>query len=222
MILDLWLAKREDGWAFLARMCADLETMHIPAIIASRAAGKAAGAGRIAADDAVPCDGQAVRCRGTAGRDRGDAWSRAGAIASRHPETCRVTHRSFSREYARVGGLTQSEVAAHPLPARDSEKDRNYAVQQGKLGGSRLSSLPLGSERQAGKPATTTKTPHCVTPKGLSRDGLTEKERSDSRRPIPFGYTEPARAQLRASVANVARIPSRTGHRGRTPCPRHA
>src|SRR6476646_8345766 len=35
VILDLWLAKREDGWAFLARMCADLETMHIPAIIAS-------------------------------------------------------------------------------------------------------------------------------------------------------------------------------------------
>ncbi|MHB8644880.1 MAG: response regulator [Thermomicrobiales bacterium] len=35
VILDLWLAKREDGWAFLARMCADLETMRIPAIIAS-------------------------------------------------------------------------------------------------------------------------------------------------------------------------------------------
>ncbi len=35
VILDLWLAKREDGWAFLRRMCADLETMHIPAIIAS-------------------------------------------------------------------------------------------------------------------------------------------------------------------------------------------
>jgi DNA-binding response OmpR family regulator len=35
VILDLWLAKREDGWAFLARMCADLETMDIPAIIAS-------------------------------------------------------------------------------------------------------------------------------------------------------------------------------------------
>ncbi len=35
VILDLWLAKREDGWAFLARMCADLETMHIPAIIVS-------------------------------------------------------------------------------------------------------------------------------------------------------------------------------------------
>jgi len=35
VILDLWLAKREDGWAFLARMCADLATAQIPAIIAS-------------------------------------------------------------------------------------------------------------------------------------------------------------------------------------------
>lgn len=35
VILDLWLAKRADGWAFLRRMCADLGTMHIPAIIAS-------------------------------------------------------------------------------------------------------------------------------------------------------------------------------------------
>ncbi len=35
VILDLWLAKREDGWVFLTRMCADLETAHIPAIIAS-------------------------------------------------------------------------------------------------------------------------------------------------------------------------------------------
>ncbi|MGI8689231.1 MAG: response regulator [Thermomicrobiales bacterium] len=35
VILDLWLAKREDGWAFLTRMCADLETAQIPAIIAS-------------------------------------------------------------------------------------------------------------------------------------------------------------------------------------------
>lgn len=35
VVLDLWLAKREDGWAFLARMCADLETANIPAIIAS-------------------------------------------------------------------------------------------------------------------------------------------------------------------------------------------
>jgi len=35
VILDLWLAKREDGWAFLARMCADLATAHIPVIIAS-------------------------------------------------------------------------------------------------------------------------------------------------------------------------------------------
>jgi CheY-like chemotaxis protein len=35
VILDLRIAKREDGWAFLARMCADLETMDIPAIIAS-------------------------------------------------------------------------------------------------------------------------------------------------------------------------------------------
>ena len=35
VILDLWLAKRADGWAFLKRLCADLETAHIPAIIAS-------------------------------------------------------------------------------------------------------------------------------------------------------------------------------------------
>jgi CheY-like chemotaxis protein len=35
VILDLWLAKREDGWAFLRRLCADLETAHTPAIIAS-------------------------------------------------------------------------------------------------------------------------------------------------------------------------------------------
>lgn len=35
VILDLWMAKREDGWAFLARLCADLKTAHIPAIIAS-------------------------------------------------------------------------------------------------------------------------------------------------------------------------------------------
>ena len=35
VILDLWLAKREDGWAFLARMCADLATAQISAIIAS-------------------------------------------------------------------------------------------------------------------------------------------------------------------------------------------
>jgi DNA-binding response OmpR family regulator len=35
VILDLWLAKRADGWAFLRRLCADLETADIPAIIAS-------------------------------------------------------------------------------------------------------------------------------------------------------------------------------------------
>jgi len=35
VILDLWLAKREDGWAFLARMGADRATAQIPAIIAS-------------------------------------------------------------------------------------------------------------------------------------------------------------------------------------------
>jgi CheY-like chemotaxis protein len=35
VILDLWLAKREDGWAFLRRLCADLETANLPAIIAS-------------------------------------------------------------------------------------------------------------------------------------------------------------------------------------------
>jgi DNA-binding response OmpR family regulator len=35
VILDLWLAKRADGWAFLRRMCADLGTADIPAIIAS-------------------------------------------------------------------------------------------------------------------------------------------------------------------------------------------
>jgi DNA-binding NtrC family response regulator len=35
VILDLWLAKRADGWAFLRHLCADLDTAHIPAIIAS-------------------------------------------------------------------------------------------------------------------------------------------------------------------------------------------
>jgi CheY-like chemotaxis protein len=35
VILDLWLAKRADGWAFLRHLCADLETADIPAIIAS-------------------------------------------------------------------------------------------------------------------------------------------------------------------------------------------
>ena len=35
VILDLWLAKREDGWAFLARMGAELATADIPVIIAS-------------------------------------------------------------------------------------------------------------------------------------------------------------------------------------------
>jgi len=35
VILDLWLAKRADGWAFLTRLCADLETADIPAVIAS-------------------------------------------------------------------------------------------------------------------------------------------------------------------------------------------
>jgi CheY-like chemotaxis protein len=35
VILDLWLAKRADGWAFLRRLRADLETADIPAIIAS-------------------------------------------------------------------------------------------------------------------------------------------------------------------------------------------
>jgi CheY-like chemotaxis protein len=35
VILDLWLAERADGWAFLRHLCADLETAAIPAIIAS-------------------------------------------------------------------------------------------------------------------------------------------------------------------------------------------
>jgi DNA-binding response OmpR family regulator len=35
VILDFWLMKRADGWAFLRGMCADRETADIPAIIAS-------------------------------------------------------------------------------------------------------------------------------------------------------------------------------------------
>jgi DNA-binding NtrC family response regulator len=35
VILDLWLAKRADSWAFLRHLCADRDTAHIPAIIAS-------------------------------------------------------------------------------------------------------------------------------------------------------------------------------------------
>ncbi len=33
VILDLWLAKREDGWAFLTRLWDDRETARIPALI---------------------------------------------------------------------------------------------------------------------------------------------------------------------------------------------
>ena len=33
VILDLWLVKRDDGWAFLTRLWDDAETTHIPAII---------------------------------------------------------------------------------------------------------------------------------------------------------------------------------------------
>jgi hypothetical protein len=35
VILERWLAKREDGWAFLKRLWGDAETTHIPAIIVS-------------------------------------------------------------------------------------------------------------------------------------------------------------------------------------------
>lgn len=33
VILDRWLAKREDGWAFLKRLWGDAETTHIPAVM---------------------------------------------------------------------------------------------------------------------------------------------------------------------------------------------
>ncbi len=33
VILDLWIERRDDGWALLKRLWADVETMHIPAVI---------------------------------------------------------------------------------------------------------------------------------------------------------------------------------------------
>lgn len=33
VILDLWTAQREDGWAFLRRVWADIDTTHLPAIV---------------------------------------------------------------------------------------------------------------------------------------------------------------------------------------------
>jgi DNA-binding NtrC family response regulator len=54
VILDRWLAKRQDGWALLKRLWADLDTTHIPAIVV---AGEA---------DALPVAGEllhAMRCR---------------------------------------------------------------------------------------------------------------------------------------------------------------
>ncbi len=33
VILDRWLAKRNDGWAFLTHLWGDIETTHIPALI---------------------------------------------------------------------------------------------------------------------------------------------------------------------------------------------
>lgn len=33
VILDLWLAERDEGWTFLKRLWGDVETTHIPAII---------------------------------------------------------------------------------------------------------------------------------------------------------------------------------------------
>ena len=33
VILDLWLAERDDGWTFLKRLWGDVDTTHIPAII---------------------------------------------------------------------------------------------------------------------------------------------------------------------------------------------
>ena len=32
-ILDLWAARREDGWAFLRRLWADIDTTHLPSIV---------------------------------------------------------------------------------------------------------------------------------------------------------------------------------------------
>ncbi len=33
VILDLWLAKRDDGWSFLTQLWGDMDTTHIPALI---------------------------------------------------------------------------------------------------------------------------------------------------------------------------------------------
>ncbi len=70
VILDRWLAKREDGWALLKRLWADLDTTHIPAIVV---AGEA---------DALPVAGEllrAMRCRVV--RRPLDAGALLGAIA---------------------------------------------------------------------------------------------------------------------------------------------
>jgi len=49
VILDLWSARGEDGWAFLRRLWADIDTTHIPAIIVTSEA------------DSVPMDGDVLR-----------------------------------------------------------------------------------------------------------------------------------------------------------------
>lgn len=54
VILDRWLAKREDGWTFLKRLWADLDTTHVPAIVV------------VDGMDALPGEGElwrAMRCR---------------------------------------------------------------------------------------------------------------------------------------------------------------
>ena len=33
LILDLWMAERDDGWTFLKRLWGDAETTHIPTVI---------------------------------------------------------------------------------------------------------------------------------------------------------------------------------------------
>lgn len=48
VILDLWAARGEDGWAFLRRLWADIDTTHIPAIIVTGEA------------DSVPMDGDVL------------------------------------------------------------------------------------------------------------------------------------------------------------------
>ncbi len=70
VILDRWLARREDGWALLKRLWADPDTTDLPAVVV---AGEA---------DALPVGGEllrAMRCRVV--RRPLDAGALLGAIA---------------------------------------------------------------------------------------------------------------------------------------------